>query len=302
MKQLASLLLLAAFYIPARAQDTITTVTDTVEVKQDHLTDSEAEKLPWHARRFRIMAGTFFPVNNTNVRVAGNNGNIATDIDLEDDLGFKDNTTSFYANAMWRASKRSRFELEYFYLNRETTKTLQKDITFKDHTYQAQATVNAYFNSTIARFAYGYAILCKPKYEVGFLVGTHLMFIDLGMALDTSVGSVSVSDKFEVTAPLPDFGIWSEVVITKRLGLYVNANYLSAKVDNIKGKILSYNVSLLYNVYQNLSFTAGYSGLDIDVDVMRPRLNGSLEWGYNGPSIAATYTFGGYINFNKKKK
>ena len=300
MKQLASLLILAAFYLPAKAQDTIVTVMDSAKVKEKkELSDNDAEKFPWHARRFRIMAGTFFPINNTNVRVAGNNGNVATDIDLEDDLGFKDNTTSFYANAMWRASKRSRFELEYFNLNRETTKTLEKDITFKDHTYSAFATVDAHFNTTIARFAYGYAILCKPKYEVGFLVGTHLMFIDLGMGLDTSVGGVSVNDKFEVTAPLPDLGIWSEVVITKRLGLYVNANYLSAKVDNIKGKILSYNVSLLYNVYQNFSLTAGYSGLDIDIDIMRPKLNGSLEWGYNGPSIAATYSFGGHINFSK---
>ncbi|MHA3789436.1 hypothetical protein ACX0HA_14590 [Flavobacterium hauense] len=300
MKQLASLLILAAFYLPAKAQDTIVTVMDSTKVKEKkELSDNDAEKLPWHARRFRIMAGTFFPVNNTNVRVAGNNGNVATDIDLEDDLGFKDNTTSFYANAMWRASKRSRFELEYFNLNRETTKTLQKEITFRDNTYEVNATVNAHFNTTIIRFAYGYSILCKPKYEVGLLVGTHLMFIDMGIGLDTNNVNLDKSDKFEVTAPLPDLGIWSEVVITKRLGLYVNANYLSAKVDNIKGKILSYNVSLLYNVYQNFSLTAGYSGLDIDIDIMRPRLNGSLEWGYNGPSIAATYSFGGHINFSK---
>lgn len=299
MKQLASLLFIVSFWSTVNAQDATTTVTDSTKVKQETVTDSEAATLPWHARRFRVMAGTFFPVNNTNVRVAGNNGNVATDIDLEDDLGFKDNTTSFYANAMWRASKRSRFELEYFYLNRESTKTLEKEITFKDHTYQASATVNAYFNTTISRFAYGYAILCKPKYEVGLLVGTHLMFIDLGIQLDTSIVSAGVSDKFKVTAPLPDLGLWSEVVITKRLGLYVNANYLSAKVDNIEGKILSYNVSLLYNVYQNLSLTAGYSGLDIDVDIMKDRVNGSLNWGYNGPSIAATYTFGNYIKFNK---
>jgi hypothetical protein len=299
MKQLAFLLIIAAFWIPAGAQDTITTVIDTTKVKQEKLTDTDAERLPWHARRFRLMAGTFFPVNNTVVSVAGNNGNIGTKIDLEDDLGFKSNTTSFYANAMWRASKRSRFELEYFYLNRESTHTLQKEITFRDHVYPVSATVNAYFNTTIARFAYGYAILCKPKYEVGLLLGTHLMFIDLGVGLDTNIGSVGYNDKFKVTAPLPDVGIWSEVVITKRLGLYVNANYLSAKVDTVEGRILSYNVSLLYNVYQNLSLTAGYTGLDIDVDILKERANAHMEWGYNGPSLSVTYTFGNYIKFRK---
>ncbi|MFD2603457.1 hypothetical protein [Flavobacterium suzhouense] len=299
MRQLATLLLFAVFYIPAFAQDSIPTATETIKEDHKSFTDDDAATLPWHARRFRLMVGTFFPINNTTVKVAGNNGNIATEIDLEDDLGFQDNTTSFYANAMWRASKRSRFELEYFYLNRESSKTLEKEITFNDHTYPVNASVNAHFNTTITRFAYGYAILCKPKYEVGLLIGTHLMFIDLGMGLNTNVGSVGVSDKFKVTAPLPDLGIWSEVVITRKLGLYVNANYLSAKVDNIDGQILSYNVSLLYNVFQNLSLTAGYSGLDIDVEITKKRVNGSFDWGYNGPSLAVTYTFGNHIKFRK---
>jgi hypothetical protein len=302
MKQLAFLLFIAAFWIPAKAQVQDTITIDTTKVKQEKVADAEAEKLPWRARRFRLMAGVFFPVNNTNIRVGNSSGSIGTDIDFEDDLGFKDNTSTFYANAMWRASKRSRFEFEYFVLNRSSVKVLEREIEFEDHVYEASARVEAFFDSQIIRFSYGYAIICKPKYEIGLLIGTHLMFIDVGLKADTSIGSAEISDNYDFTAPLPDLGIWSEIVLTKRVGLYINANYLAAKVEDVDGHILSYNVSVLYNIHKNFSMTAGYTGLNIQVDVEKPRANGYLKWGYNGPSIAATYTFGNYINFNKKKK
>lgn len=302
MKQLASLFILAAFYLPARAQDSITTVMDTTQVKKEKVADEEAERLPWRARRFRLMAGAFFPINNTNIRVGNNSGSIGTDIDFEDDLGFSDNTSTFYVNAMWRASKRSRFELEYFLLNRSAVKTLERQIEFDDHIYNIDARVEAYFDSQIIRFSYGYAIICKPKYEIGLLVGTHLMFVDVGLKTDTANIDAEISDDYNVTAPLPDLGIWGEIVITKKIGLYLNTNYLAAKFEDIDGSIFSYNASVLYNIHKNFSMTAGYSGLNVKVDVTKERANGYLKWGYNGPSITATYTFGNFINFDKKKK
>jgi hypothetical protein len=305
MKQLASLLLLfiAAFWIPANAQNTIqdTIMNDTTKVKQEKVTDAEAVRLPWHARRFRLSAGAFFPINNTNVRVGNNSGSIGTDIDFEDDLGFESNTNTFYANAMWRASRRSRFELEYFVLNRSSVKVLERQIEFEDNVYDIGVRVEAYFDSQIIRFSYGYAFISKPKYEIGFLVGTHIMLIDVGLKANTNNIGAEISDDFGVTAPLPDLGLWSEIVLTKKMGLYANINYLSAKVDTVDGSIVSYNLSLLYNVYKNFSLTAGYSGLNVKVDVEKPRANGYFKWGYNGPSITATYTLGGFMNFNKRK-
>lgn len=299
MKKISTIIVVFAMHFAVHAQGSSDPIQDSIIVSDSILpnTQETVEDLPWHARRFRLMAGGFFPLNNTAVSVNGNNGRIGTRIDLEDNLGFDTTTNSFYANAMWRASKRSKFELEYFYLDRKTVYTLDESINFKDHTYPIYAQVGAYFNTSILRFDYQYAIICKPKYEIGVLIGTHLMFIDMGMWLDTNIGSVGISDQFKVTAPLPDVGIWGSWVLGKRFGLYGNINYLSAKIDNIDGSILSYNVSLLFNAYRNFSIMAGYSGLDVDVHVQRRFLNGSLEWGYKGPTIAATYTFGNHIKF-----
>lgn len=275
---------------------------DTIAVQtEEELPQFYQDDLPaWYARRFRLNLGVFFPLNNTQVRVGNNNGNLGTTIDLEDDLGFTKTSASFMADFQWRISRRSRLVLEYFYLRRESSYVLDREIEFGDNTYPIDAAVTAYFDTNIARLAYSYAILSKPKYEAGLLIGAHVVLGDMGLQLDTNIGSVGVEDDFSFTAPLPDIGAWGEFVLSPKFGLYTNINYLALKVDNIRGRIISYNLSVLYNVYHNLSLTAGYTGLNIRVDVEKERLNGFFKWGYNGPSLTVTYTFGNRIRFLKK--
>ncbi|UUW08221.1 hypothetical protein NLG42_19190 [Flavobacterium plurextorum] len=137
MKRLFYFLIIPFSYLSSNAQivadastkDTLTAVQDNFDYLQDSPDD-----LPWHARRFKVTAGAFFPVNNTQIEVGTNNGNRATEIDLEDDLGFSKSSSSFMGTFDWRISRRSRLGFEFFSLNRSSSKTLQKDINFGDHT------------------------------------------------------------------------------------------------------------------------------------------------------------------------
>ncbi|WP_281633108.1 hypothetical protein [Flavobacterium luteolum] len=304
MKQLFIFLVMMLLWIPLNAQTVAETskdedLTTTLKTEKDDFQDTSLEDLPWHNRKFKVTAGGFFPVNNTQVQVEGNNGNIGTEIDLENDLGFSKSTVSFLGTFDWRISKRSRLGFEYFVLDRTATKTLQRDINFGDHTYPLNGSVRGTFNVQIARIAYGYAILSKPKYQAGLLIGAHVLFADLGLKLNANTQSLEYHDKFDFTAPLPDVGIWGEFVLGKRWGLYANVNYLAVKIDETDGRIISYNLSVLYNVVDNFSLTAGYTGLNFRVDTVQERLNGFLKWGYNGPTITAVYTFGKHVKVTK---
>ncbi|WP_276381368.1 hypothetical protein [Flavobacterium sp. H4147] len=299
MKKLVYLLIIPLTLFSAKAQTTaeITPENTLISTNNDDrkLLNNDADDLPWHARRFKVTAGAFFPVNNTQIQVGRNNGQQGTEIDLEDDLGFSKSSTSFLGTFDWRISRRSRLGAEYFVLNRNSSKTLQKEITFGDNTYNINTRVSAFFDVQIARVAYGYAILSKPKYEAGLLIGAHVLFADLGLRVEANQAQAEVRDNFAFTAPLPDVGIWGEFVLGKRFGLYANANYLALQIDNIDGRIVSYNLSLLYNVHENFSLTAGYTGLNFKIDAVEDRLNGFLKWGYNGPTISAAYTFGNHV-------
>ncbi|QSW88514.1 hypothetical protein J0383_20010 [Flavobacterium endoglycinae] len=299
MKKLVYLLIIPLTLFSAKAQTTaeINPENTLISTNNDDrkLLNNDADDLPWHARRFKVTAGAFFPVNNTQIQVGRNNGQQGTEIDLEDDLGFSKSSTSFLGTFDWRISRRSRLGAEYFVLNRNSSKTLQKEITFGDNTYNINTRVSAFFDVQIARVAYGYAILSKPKYEAGLLIGAHVLFADLGLRVEANQAQAEVRDNFAFTAPLPDVGIWGEFVLGKRFGLYANANYLALQIDNIDGRIVSYNLSLLYNVHENFSLTAGYTGLNFKIDAVEDRLNGFLKWGYNGPTISAAYTFGNHV-------
>ncbi|KUJ60714.1 hypothetical protein AR687_16955 [Flavobacteriaceae bacterium CRH] len=279
----------------ATSKDSLVNVKDESMNYQDQTLDD----LSWHGRRFKVTAGAFFPTNNTEVEVGSNNGNFGNLIDFEKDLGFNKNTVSFTAAFEWRISRRSRLGTEYFYLKRTASKTLEKEIEFGDNVYPVDARVAAFMNNEIVRVTYGYAIISKPKYEIGALIGAHVLLGDVGLRLEANTQEAEYRDNFDFTAPLPDLGIWGEFVLGKKVGLYANINYFAIKINDIDGRLLSYNLSILYNVYKNFSITAGYTGLNIRVDTEKERLNGFFKWGYNGPTLAATYAFGGHVKFYK---
>jgi len=304
MKKLFCFLIVPLFFSTIQAQTTAEIPVETpLTVLQNDIDtpskDYDVADLPWYARRFKVTAGAFFPVNNTQIQVGTNNGNHGTEIDLENDLGFSKSSSSFMGTFDWRISRRSRLGFEFFALDRSSSKTLEKQIDFGEHTYNINTRVTAMFDVQIARIAYGYAFLSKPKYEAGLLIGTHVLFADLGLRVDANQTSLEYRDSFNFTAPLPDIGVWGEFVLAKRWGLYVNANYLAIKIDNIDGRIVSYNLAVSYNVHQNLSLTAGYTGLNFKVDAIKERLNGYLKWGYNGPTITAVYAFGHHVKLYK---
>ena len=304
MKKLFSFLVISLFWFSAQAQ---TTAEIPVEINSstiqnndsENFQDYDANELPWHARRFKLTAGAFFPSNNTEVEVGNNSGTFGNLIDFEKDLGFDKNTTSFTAAFEWRISRRSRLGAEYFYLRRTSSKVLERTIEFGDNIYPVDARVGAFMDNEIYRITYGYAFISKPKYEIGALIGGHILLGDVGLKLEGATAEVGYRDDFDFTAPLPDVGVWGEFVLGRKVGLYANVNYFALKVNDTDGRIWSYNLSVLYNVYQNFSLTAGYTGLNIRVDTVQERLNGFFKWGYNGPSITATYAFGNHVKLYK---
>ncbi len=247
---------------------------------------------PWFVERFRLTAGGFFPVNNTSIQVGVKGGAVGTDIDFERDLGFNQNQLTFLANFQWRISRRSRINLNYYNIPRSATYTLKKDITFNDNTYAINASVKSFFNTAIYQFSYGYAIIAKPKYELGLLIGSHIIGGSAGIGLSNNNGSIGTSTNFGFTAPLPDLGIWGGYALTDRFAVNLDFDYLSLTVGDISGRIIAYNLQFLYKLMPQLDLTLGYTGLNFRVDAVKPKAEGHFKWGYNGPALGATFSFG----------
>lgn len=303
MKQIILLLFSNCLLFAAQAQtfDSASVDDSIFDTTPNSVIEQDSELGSWLTHRFKVKAGAYFPLNNTNVKVGGANGNFGTEIDFEDDLGFTSYSTSFIADLNWRVSRRSTVAFEYYYLGRKSTKKLDREINFGENTYPINAEVSAFFNTQIARFSYGYAFISKPKIEAGVLIGAHFLISDVGLRLESNfIQDSEIKDNFDFVAPLPDIGLWGNFGIAKRMELFANANYFYIQVGDYTGSIISYSLSLSYNVYRNLDVELGYTGLNFEVDVEKQRLDGVLKWGYNGPSLKVAYSFGRPVKFKNK--
>ena len=272
------------------------TSSDNSEVLKNNDKKNDQPKIaPWFVERLTITAGFFVPINNTNISVSSNKsgGGIATDIDFENDLGFNTTSQTFLASIGWRTTRRSRLDLTYYRINRNSTANIKKDITFGDNTYPINSDIYSFFNTDIYRFSYGYAFIEKPNFELGAMIGAHILGGKVGIGYANNTTSGGISNDFGFTAPLPNFGIWAGYSFAKKWALTAEFDYLAITINDIKGRILGGNFHVRYRVLKNLDLAAGYTGLNFRVDVKKEKADGAFKWGYNGPALTVSYWFGG---------
>jgi hypothetical protein len=259
---------------------------------QDSTKAKAVRDVPWFVDRYRISLGFYAGNNNTNIQLNSTSGNIGTEIDFENDLGFNSYSSSIFADFHWRSTSRSRFLLGYYNLRRDTNKKLEKKIEFGDNPYEIGVDIYSYFNAAIYRFSYGYAIFSKPKYEVGLSIGTHIINMEAGIGIKGANISTEVNDNFGVTAPLPDFGIWGGYAFSERFALNAEFDYFAITIGNIKGQVVSYNISATYKLSKHFNITGAFNSLNTNVDRSGDLAYAKVEWGNNGFSLRAAYTFG----------
>jgi hypothetical protein len=247
---------------------------------------------PWFVERFRIAAGFFVPVTNTEIKVGVKGQVEGTPVDFNKDLGYNEAQVTFLANFQWRISRRSRLNLNYYNIPRNSTYKLKKDIVFEDKTYPVNTTVETFFNTAIYQVSYGYAFFSKPKYELGVMIGTHLVDTKVGISINDVNASASADKDFGFTAPLPDLGLWGGYAFSDRFAMNLDVDYLSLTIGDISGSIFAYNLLGVYKLGEKLDISLGFSGLNFDLDVEKNENTGSLKWGYNGPSLGVSYVFG----------
>ena len=252
---------------------------------------TEKKVAPWFVERFKIAAGFFYVVNNTNVQVSIT-GEPGTDINMEKDFGINKTVGTFLATAEWRISRRSRLTFGYYDIDRSSNHTLTKDIIFGGETYQANATVNSFFYTDIFQFSYGYAIISKPTFEAGLLIGAHVVGANAGISMAANNTGISMKNDYGFTAPLPDFGIWGGYAINNRLAINMDVDYFALTTSKFNGRVWSTNIMFLYKLIDKLNLSLGYTGLNFDLNVVKENVDKRFKWGYNGPALGAIFSFG----------
>src|SRR5262245_36957194 len=101
---------------------------------------------PWP--KVVIRAGGLIADVGSDIRIGAVSGADGTSIDLQDDLGFQSQTTTFFIDGTWRLSKRNRLQVDYEGIRRDVSRNVApRTFTFRDQTFAAGVDTDAFFDT-----------------------------------------------------------------------------------------------------------------------------------------------------------
>lgn len=256
--------------VPARAIEPVTTTEPASSFPVEAFPDRNAS--------FRL--GAFLVTNiNTTVSLTTANGAGGTLIDFGDTLGGETSVNVFRIDADWYVSGPHRVQGSWYDINLTGHRVIDREIHFGDETYPINAVVDSEFRTKIYKLSYGYTFHRGQKHEFTGLIGAHIMSLETSLAA-SNLGRV---ERFDVTAPLPAFGVGWTAHWTPRLETRAIVQYFGISLDDkIEGQFVDFLLAAEYRINKNFSAGIGYNYFDLDVDAHRGPLTLSVTDSYDG--------------------
>jgi hypothetical protein len=241
------------------------------------------------ADRFSVSLGWFLVDTSTRVRVDGT-ARQGSEIDLEGHLGF-DDTDRFRVDAYWRFKPRHKLRLLYFDTRRSSSRTIDRDLQFRDRTFTISSEIDARFTTQVAEIAYEYAFLRRERYEVAATLGIHDLRFDLALAATEGQQGITQAESAAANGPLPVVGLRGVWRLSDRWFVDAQAQFFEVSVNPYDGRIEDYNASLVWQALPHVGIGAGYNEFVTRLDVDGSRFDGHLRWQYGGARIFVTASF-----------
>jgi len=253
--------------------------------------DNTAYNLPWE--RWNFQAGVFFAVLDDKVRVGTETGGLL--IDVEQALGMDTQNTSFRLGGSYRIGekRRHRVDLDYFYFNRKSSKTLGQDITVGDDvSFFAGSNVDATFNFQILKTAYSYSFFQDDRMDLAALIGLFVM----PLKFEVNGSGTGKSSELKFTAPLPVLGLRGDFAITPRWYFRSKVEFFFLEYQNFSGGLMDTNLAVEYNPWKNWGFGLGLESFKIKLkaegnDYPNLDFNGEVKMSFIGATLYARYFF-----------
>jgi len=247
--------------------------------------------------KFTLSAGVFLPNFNTQITVNNTDLDLGGDVDLENDLGLKDNETVFWAGGTWRFAPRHRVGIAYFQFKRDATQTLLRDIEIDDEVYPAGASLESEFKLQTIPITYYYTFRKRQNYQLSLSAGLHWMAIDLSVIGKADLGTITGDGNVSATAaaPMPLFGLEYEHYLNSRWTTSVHGEIfgidLSDSTFAFSGTITNLSVNTIYYFVDNVGAGIALNWFTIDIDIKDDDWNGGLDYDYLGPQFFITARF-----------
>jgi hypothetical protein len=236
--------------------------------------------------RWSIQVGLYTPNVSTTAHLNSSSGLVGTEVNFEEDLGYAERSDMPAVLASVRLGERWRIEAEYLSLKRDNSHTVSRTVNWGDNTYTIGTTVTSEFSSDIFRLSGGYSFVRDAEREFGVAFGLHTT--DFTMALSASGIGGSTG---EALAPLPTIGFYGAYAPTPKWLVSGRVDIFSLAYEQYDGSLINATLGVDYRIWRNFGLGAAWRYIDYDLEVTETKLNGGINYRFNGPLLYLVSSF-----------
>ena len=252
------------------------------DVFQPREYDYSAPKVP----KFTLKLGAFQDSASSKVIKDASNGEPGFEVDIEDILGAADESTVLQLDAIVRFGDYHRLEFGYFGFGRNSTKTLENDITIGDELFAAGTRLNTQVDTNIYHLGYGYSLMRDMQKELGIMAGIHFADFEANFLAETT----GQTERSSLGTPLPFIGVQGAVFLSERTTLSAKIQIFRTDFDRYEGSLNYATLDLQYRLGDSASVGLGYNFYGLKLTSKESGVNGSLQVRHSGP--VAFFTIG----------
>lgn len=236
--------------------------------------------------RFWFGIGAFYPKTTTEAQLNSSTLGAGTNVTLEDSLGMDERKAVPNAMARIRFGERWRFEAEWFQLNRDGQRVINRDIQFGDQVFPVNSTVSSSFDFYDLRLSAGYSFFKRQDKELGVGLGLHVAQYDIRLA-----GAALGAQQEDVLAPLPVISLYGQFALTDTWAVGARLDRFALSYDKFEGSLSSMALDLTYQLLRNVGVGIGYRSLFIRMEAEDDARTLKFKQTFEGPTFFLTANF-----------
>lgn len=221
-----------------------------------------AAQLDEPARFEYRIGGQAFSEFTSRVRLDSPNRGLGTQIRLEDDVNLEERVSVARIDGFYNFNRRHYIWFAAYDVEREGTRDIVREIRFGEQTFTFATTVSATVEETVAKVAYGFNALSRPRATLGPSFGLHVMRLEAALS---ALGTSRVQEA-ATTAPLPVFGIRGNYQIANRWRLEGAFQWFDLDIGDIDGLFTDVTLSVEHDTFERFGFGIGINNNLLDVE------------------------------------
>ncbi len=237
--------------------------------------------------RFSFTVGSFYETTDADFRLDASTNHMGTPIKLEKELGLDDSGQLLRLGVEWRPFERHQFSAGYYELSRNGRRTLDRDIEFGDVVFPVNASLESESDFQLAELLYTFWAVKKPRGGLGLSLGVAGVSVEAHLKAQVTVpnggGTVSRDKRASTDLPVPLLGIEGRYALGTRWLLAGDVRVLpSVEIGDYQASALLYGARLEYRFSRHFGLGAAWNSFNIDADVDKDKLHGSLDFTIEG--------------------